>query len=142
MINWKALVAGILTITIIGLVSQFAFLLTATWLTVMKNRQAIEPQNIQILIYTAGFLFALITTIPSGYITAYISKTKVIVHCTIVGILATVLSLATSPGAEHATSMGLAFVVLGTGMVILGGMLWKWRLRGTNNALGPVNPTP
>ncbi|MCP3670329.1 MAG: hypothetical protein GY814_07830 [Gammaproteobacteria bacterium] len=133
MINWKALVAGILTITIIGLVSQLAFLLTATWLTVMKNRQAIEPQNIQILIYTAGFLFAIITTIPSGYITAYISKTKVITHCAIVGLLATIASLATSPGSEHATSIGLAFVTLGTGMVILGGMLWKWRLSRTDN---------
>ncbi len=135
MINWKALMAGILAIAVIGLISQFAFLVTATWLTVVKNRQEIEPQSIQTLMYSAGFIFALITTIPSGYITAYVSKTKVVIHCAIVGILATAVSLATSPGAEHATSKGLVFVVLGTGMVMLGGLLWQWRSKAANNSL-------
>lgn len=133
MINWKALVAGLLAILIIGLITQFAFLLTATWLTVIKNQQEISPQTLQILMYAAGFIFALITMTPGGYITAYISKTKVITHCAIVGALATVISLATSPGAEHATGKGLAFVILGTGMVILGGTLWKWMSKSTNS---------
>ncbi len=132
MISWKALIAGLAAILIIGLVSQVAFLMTATWLTILKNKQEIGAQNLQILMYTAGFLFASISLIPGGYITAYISKIKTIVHCTIVGILTTIISLATSPGSEHATIKGLVFVVFGTGMVILGGILWKWRSGATN----------
>lgn len=131
MINWKALVAGVMVIIIIGLATQFAFLLTATWLTVLKNKQAIEPQILQILIYTAGFIYAVITLAPGGYIAASISKARVIVHCAIVGTIATTISLATSPGAEHTTIIGLLFVVLGTAIVILGGMLWKWRSEPT-----------
>ena len=132
MINWKALVAGILTILILGLVAQFAFLMTATWLTILKNRQDIGAQELQILMYAAGFIFAMITLIPGGYITASISKIKVITHCAVVGLIATTISLATSPGAEHATSKGAIFVILGTGMVMLGGVLWKWWSGRTN----------
>jgi hypothetical protein len=127
MINWKALVAGILAILILGLVTQFAFLMTATWFTILKNRQEIGAQELQIMIYSAGFIFALITLIPGGYITAHMSKTKVIAHCAIVGLLATIISLATSPGSEHATVKGAAFIILGTGMVMLGGVLWRSR---------------
>ena len=129
MINWKALVAGILAILILGLVTQFAFLMTATWLTILKNRQEIGAQELQILVYSAGFIFALLTLIPGGYITAHISKNKVIVHCAVVGLLATIVSLATSPGSEHATGKGAAFIILGTGMVMLGGVLWRWRAK-------------
>ena len=133
MINWKALVAGILTILIFGLITQFAFLITATWFTILKSRQNIGAQELQILIYAAGFVFALITLIPGGYITANISKTKVITHCAVVGLMATAISLATSPGAEHATSKGAAFIILGTGMVMLGGVIWKRRSGRTSS---------
>jgi len=127
MINWKALVAGILTILAIGLLAQFVFLLTATWTTILKNRQEIDPQYLQAMIYSTGFIFALITLAPGGYITARIAKTKVVLHCSIVGAVATIASLATAPGAKHATTIGLVFVVVGIGMTVLGGVIWKRR---------------
>jgi len=126
MINWKALVAGILAILVLGLIMQLGFLLTATWLTVIKNQDQIGPQSLQLLKYSAGFVFASFTLIPGGYLTAQVCKIRVSTHCAIVGILATMISLATSPGSEHATIKGAVFVILGTGMVMLGGVLWKW----------------
>lgn len=117
---------GIIAILILALATQFAFLMTATWLTILKNRQDIGAQDLQMLIYIAGFIFASITLIPGGFITAYISKTKVITHCAIVGLVATAISLSTAPDSEHATSKGALFIILGTGMVMLGGVLWKW----------------
>lgn len=125
MINWKALVAGMLTILVLGLIAQFAFLLTTTWIIILQNKQELEPQNAQILIYLSGFIYALITLAPGGYIAAMIAKAKVILHCAIIGTLATIFSLATSPDAEHATSFGLVFLILGVAMTIAGGMIWK-----------------
>ncbi len=127
MINWKALAAGILTIVALGLMAQFAFLLTATWITIAQNKQAIEPHIAQTLIYATGFICALTALAPGGYVTAMIAKTKVSIHCAIVGALVTIASLATSPGASHATSFGLIFVIIGIAMTITGGIIWKRR---------------
>lgn len=127
MINWKALGAGLLTILVIGLIAQFAFILTATWIMILKNRQQIDQQYVQAILYTCGFIYALLTLTPGGYITANIAKTRVLLHCAIVGIIATLVSLTTSPDAGHATAAGLAFVVVGTGLTILGGVIWKLR---------------
>lgn len=127
MIRWKALLAGIATIIVLGLLAQMIFLFFVTGLTVLLKSHPLHAEYGKVISLAFGVpLFFLVMGI-GGYVTAFYSREKVIVYGAVVGAIATGFSLIPSLMTGKLTLAGVLFLLAGVAFTALGSLVWKRR---------------
>ena len=127
MIHWKALLAGVATIIVLGLLAQMIFLFFVTGLTVLLKSHPLYTEYGRVISLAFGVpLFFLVMGI-GGYVTALYSREKVIVYGAVVGAIATGFSLVPSLMTGKLMLAGVLFLLAGVAFTALGSLIWKWR---------------
>lgn len=124
MVNLRALFTGAIVIIILGLVLQLVLLLLATGYTVFTRDYPELKLVSLVLAYTFGiFCYFLVMSI-GGYITSNLAKRKIYLHCLIIGLLTTGVSLITSIRNNEFTFNTILFILSGTAFTLMGGYIW------------------
>jgi hypothetical protein len=123
-ISIKALLSGIISIVIMGLVLQLVFLLLATSYTVLLKEQPALAPLATVLSYAAGIAAYFFIMSFGGYITAHLAQQRVDLHCIIVSSCVTGFSLITSLSSDRFTYISILFAVSGLVFAIIGGRTW------------------
>jgi len=124
MINLKALLVGSTVIVVLGLVLQLILLLLATGYTVIIRDYPDLKIISQLLAYTFGVFCYFIVMSIGGYITSNIAKNRVYLHCMLIGLLTTGVSLITSVRDDGFTPNTILFILSGTAFTMMGGYIW------------------
>ena len=124
MINLKALLAGTVVIIVLGLVLQLILLLLATGYTVFTRDYPELKLISQILSYAFGIFCYFIVMSIGGYVTSNLAKNKIYIHCLIIGLLTTGVSLITSVRDDGFTFNTILFILSGTAFTVMGGYIW------------------
>ena len=124
MVNLKALFIGSATIIVLGLILQLILLLLATGYTVFTRDYPELKLISQFLSYSFGIFCYFIVMSIGGYITSNIAKNKVYLHCLIIGLLTTGVSLITSVRDDGFTFNTILFILSGTVFTLIGGYIW------------------
>ena len=123
-ISIKALIIGIISIVIMGLTFQLAFLLLATAYT---NLLKLYPDFVGIgnmLSYTAGIVAYLFIMSLGGYITSHLAQNRIYLHCLLVSSTVVGFSLISSVRSDNFTYISALFAISGLAFTLLGGGLW------------------
>ncbi len=124
MVNLKSLLTGTVVIIVLGLILELILLLLTTGYTVFI-RSYPELKFISLLLsYAFGTFCYFIVMSIGGYITSNLAKNKIYLHCLIVGLLTTGISLFTSVRDNGFTFNSILFILSGTAFTIMGGYIW------------------
>ena len=127
MIHWKALLAGVATIIVLGLLAQMIFLFFVTGLTILLKSHPLYTEYGRAISLAFGVpLFFLVMGI-GGYVTAHYSREKVIVYGAVVGAIATGFSLVPSLMTGKLVLAGVLFLLAGVVFTALGSLMWQRR---------------
>jgi hypothetical protein len=121
----KAVISGIVTILILGLITQVAVLLAEVGYNNLSNSYPfIDPYKQWFVYSTVAIGFALVM-LCGGYITAAISRQKIYTYSFIAAFVACGISLWSSLVTEVFTSSALLFLIYGITFSLLGSWFWK-----------------
>jgi len=121
----KAVISGIITILILGLMTQVAVLLAEVGYNSLANSYPIiDPFKQWFVYFTVATGFALVM-LCGGYITAAISKQKIYIYSFIAAFVACGISLWSSLVTEVFTSSALIFLIYGIVFSLIGSWVWK-----------------
>ena len=123
-ISFKALITGIISIVIMGLVLQLIFLLLATsYADLLKLHPELTTAG-SVVSYGVGIIGYFFIMSFGGYITANFAKHRIYTHCLIVSGTVIGFSLITSVRSDHFTYMSVIFAVSGIIFTYVGGRYW------------------
>ena len=124
MLNWKALLAGSVTIIALGLSLQLVFLLLAVVYTEVIREHPDLATLGTLLSYLLGFIGFFITMSVGGYIAANLARKNICAHTALIGLATTGISLLASLSYASLTLKGIIFVILGIAFSVMGGRIW------------------
>jgi len=133
MINWKALLAGIAVVIVLGLLLQLAF--TSVVVAQMElSRIYPEYSNaINTIPYLVGFGGYFLVMAIGGYVAASIALNRVVFNAFIVGAVTAGFSLWLSMSAGDIKLKSLIFFTLGLVFCISGALFWRFRQRRSDD---------
>ncbi|MFK5891649.1 MAG: hypothetical protein QM504_00335 [Pseudomonadota bacterium] len=121
----KALIAGISTILILGLVSQLAvFMASFSYGNLAKTYTILSPYS-QLFTYSLIAIAFAIVTFCGGFITAAISRQKIYLYSLSAAVIACGISLWFSVGSDIFTPMVSLYISYGILFSLLGSWVWK-----------------
>lgn len=127
MIKLKALLAGIATIVILGLVMQLIYIFIAVgYVEVLKLYPGFAAVGDPLAKVAFWLAFVAVMAL-GGYLTAEVAGGRALLHAALVGGVTTVGSLLTSLDAGEITHGGVVFVLGGLLFATLGGYYWQRR---------------
>lgn len=127
MVHWKALLAGVTTIIVLGLLAQMIFLFFVTGLTLLLKSHPLHAEYGRVISLAFGLPLFLLVMGIGGYVTAFYSREKVIAYGAVVGGIATGFSLVPSLMTGRLMLAGVLFLLAGVVFTALGSFLWKRR---------------
>jgi hypothetical protein len=131
----KSLLAGFFYIIILGLVIQLIFMFLAMGYTELTKVYPWVSGFGGYIGYTVGLIVYFLLMTSGGIITATLAKKNVLVHCFIVGVSTTTLSVFSSQNNDDLNYLSLVFVVLGIAFTIAGGVYWKNNYQTATNSI-------
>ena len=121
----KAIIAGSLFIIIVILFLQLLYIFVAVGYNALAKDISVLNDISGVFRYIIGIPVFTATMFFGGYLTAYIAKVKVLLHCVAVAIL-TVGGMII-PTLENAdiTTTGIVVIILALGGASSGGLYWR-----------------
>ena len=131
----KAIVAGLFSIIVLGLLAQLMFLFVGiAYINLVKEFPFLSflSETTTILLFTITAVIAFL----GGILTARLARKAVITHCAVVGSMAGILTLipALSDGYEITMNGGLLLIIILLATVT-GGLYWKKKHKLTSNGI-------
>ena len=121
----KALIVGISTIIILGLLSQLTVLLAdVAYNSLAKNYSIFTPYRKLFTYFMTAVGFALVM-LCGGYVTAAIARQKIYLYSSIAAIVSCSISLWSSLITEIFTPLAIFFLLYGITFALLGSWFWK-----------------
>lgn len=124
MIKWKAIIFGWITTVLASLINNLIFILVVAYIANSKSIPFFieygEPVS-----YIIGVLGLFIAMAFGGFATAFCARERVIIHGVIVGILASITSLALTAHTGALTIISLLFIVVAALFTVVGCIVWS-----------------
>jgi hypothetical protein len=121
--NWMALIIGFVFILCLGLLMQLGFIMVSVeYVELSKGHASLAPYKglfFQLSVLVSFFL----TLITGGYLTAWMAGKKPMLHASVAGGIASLLSLLFSRNIGELTLYSPMFLVFGISFALLGGWL-------------------
>ena len=124
MINWKAIVFGWITTVLAGLINNLIFVLIAAYIGNSRSIPFFAEYG-EPITYTIGILGLFIAMAFGGFVTAFCARERVITHGAIVGLLASITSLALTAHTGVLTLISLLFIIFTALFTIVGCIIWS-----------------
>lgn len=121
----KALIIGIVTIIILGLLVQVAVLLAEVGYNSLSNTYSILDPYKNVFVYSIVAIGFALVMICGGYVTAAVSRQKIYLYSSIAAFTACGISLWSSLVTEIFTPIAVLFLIYGISFSLLGSWLWK-----------------
>ena len=128
----KSLAAGFFYIVILGLTLQLVYMFIAIGYADLSAAYPWIKSIGAYLGYATGIAVFFLLMASGGYITASIAKSRIVIHCCIVGASTTLLSLLSSQNNDELTYLGMLFVVAGIVFTVIGGQYWRRSAQADN----------
>jgi|GEM_PF-1223200 len=119
-VSWKALLSGSATILILGLGMQLAFLMAAVGQVMLVKQYPGSADWSQGALYLLGMLLFFLTMAAGGYVTARLAPGRLLLHGTLVAIVAGGVSFIQSLNVGGLTLVGLLLFLLGIPFTLAG----------------------
>lgn len=123
----KAIVAGTVFILVVNLIIQLAFIFVAVGFHRLADSFPFLNEISGWFRYLIGIPVVLVVAFVGGYITAAIAKTRVFLHCFIVGVITVVAMMWSLLSASRITPFGVVVMSLLLAAVVVGGFYQQKR---------------
>jgi len=121
----KAILAGCLFIVVVFMTIQLAIVFLAVGYHHLANSFPFLHEIIIYFRYFVAYPIFLLILFFGGYITASISKKKVLLHCFLVGLITIGISTGSAVGYMELTLTGMLMVLVALLAVMAGGLYWQ-----------------
>lgn len=125
MLNWKALLTGIVAIIILGLSAQLVFILVSGYYVEFMNKNPQYDTIATVLGYGLSLLGLFAVTGTGGFLTADVAHRRVLLHGALAGAIACALSLLPMLAQGALNMNGVIFLGLGTLFSATGAWIWR-----------------
>lgn len=125
MLNWKALLTGIIAIIILGLTAQLVFVLVSGYYVEFLNKNPQYSGIGTIISYLLGIIGLFLVSGTGGYLAADVVHRRVLLHGALVGFIACGLSMVPMLYQGALNLNGVIFIGLGTGFSAAGALIWQ-----------------
>ncbi|MCP4994824.1 MAG: hypothetical protein GY934_13735 [Gammaproteobacteria bacterium] len=124
MFNWKAVLAGLVTMVVLGLLMQMLLIFTPVFYSRIVGDSILHTDYKDAVLYTVGILGFVLAAVSGGFMAAFVARKSVYLNAAIAGAGATGLSLIL---AGKFTLISLLFLTSGVLLALLGAYLWRRR---------------
>ncbi len=124
MINWKAITFGWITTVLAGLINNLVFVLFAAYIANSKNIPFFAEYG-EPVAYVIGVFGLFLAMAFGGFVTAFCARERIIIHGAIVGLLASITSLALTAHTGVLTFVSLLFIIVAALFTVIGGVIWS-----------------
>ncbi|MCP3666603.1 MAG: hypothetical protein GY696_29575 [Gammaproteobacteria bacterium] len=124
MFNWKAVLAGVVTMVILGLLMQMLLIFTPVFYSRIVGDSILHADYKDAVFYTVGILGFVLAAVSGGFVTGFVARKSVYLNAAIAGAGATGLSLILG---GRFTLVSLLFLTCGVLLALLGAYLWRCR---------------